>query len=104
MAKKIEQFLQKRTSPLASIYHKVDELNHLNKIFHAIYNNDLGKQCYVVDLTAKTLHLIVTTSAWATKLRFSIPDIIKILKTQPEFNNICKIKYKIDNFKAKAPD
>jgi hypothetical protein len=47
-------------------------------------------------LEGSTLAVVVTNASWATKLRYAIPDIIKNLRTQPEFKTITVIRYYIN--------
>lgn len=39
--------------------------------------------------------IIVDNAAWATRLRYAIPDLLKCVKTQPEFKNLQKIRYTV---------
>ena len=40
-----------------------------------------------------TVNIIVNNAAWATRIRYSLPEIVKTLKAQPEFNQITKVRY-----------
>ena len=42
--------------------------------------------------------IIVDSAAWATNLRYAIPDIIKTLRTQPEFKNLQNIRYHVSRY------
>ena len=43
---------------------------------------DLGAHCKVVNLKQEILILATTTPAWAGRLRFAVPDLLKQLKCQ----------------------
>ncbi len=42
--------------------------------------------------------VIVDNASWATNLRYAIPDIIKTLRTQPEFKGLQSIHYHISRY------
>jgi hypothetical protein len=92
----INQILTDKNSPLAKIIKKSVSLQDLNQLFQNILNNDLSKHCQIAQFAKKTLTLIVDNASWATNLRYAIPDIIKLLRTQPEFKNLKNIRYKIN--------
>ena len=98
MIKHIDKLFKDKRSKLSWIYSKLEEQKHLNAIFHAIYDSDIGKNCYVVDITGHTLNVLVNSQAWASMLRYNIPNIIKIINTQPEFRHVQKIKFSINSF------
>jgi len=39
--------------------------------------------------------VIIDSSAWASKFRYAIPDLLKNLRVQPEFQNLKEIRYQI---------
>jgi|WetSurMetagenome_2_1015567.scaffolds.fasta_scaffold33069_4 hypothetical protein len=97
--KLVSHFLQDKKSPLAKIIAKAQELQYLNKIFAATLEGDLAKHCFITNLIDTQIHITADSSAWATKLRYATPEILKSINTQPEFKNIKKIKYSIGSFK-----
>jgi hypothetical protein len=74
---------------------KTTLLQQLNHIFHNSLNTDLSSHCHIAKQTKNTIVLIVDNASWATNLRYAISDIIKTLRTQPEFRNLQKICYQI---------
>lgn len=70
-------------------------LQQLNHIFHNTLNTELDSHCQIAKQTKEATILIVDNASWATNLRYTIPDIIKTLRTQPEFKNLQKIRYQI---------
>ncbi|MCK4608558.1 MAG: DUF721 domain-containing protein [Gammaproteobacteria bacterium] len=97
MIAKINQFISSGTSPLAKIIQKTAALQQLNQIWHSTLNNELSKHCCVAKHSSnkELLTVIVDNAAWATNLRYAMPDIIKTLRTQPEFNKLIKIRYRL---------
>jgi len=92
----INQILTNKNSSLAKMIKKTVSLQDLNRLFQNILNNDLSKHCQIAKLSKNTLTIIVDNASWATNLRYGLPDIIKLLRTQPEFKNLKDIRYKIN--------
>lgn len=94
--KTIDNILGK-SSVLQNLLSKTKELQYLNKIFAFCLERNLAKHCRIakIDTENRTLHVVVDNPTWATKLRYTIPDILKNLKTQPEFKNIKNISYSV---------
>jgi hypothetical protein len=69
---------------------KAKEIQYLNQIFSCILPSDLAKHCRLakVDVEENILLVVVDSSVWATRIRYAAPDILKNLKTQPEFKSI----------------
>jgi len=83
---------------LTKLIKKTSSLQNLNRLFQEILNNDLSKHCQIAQKTKNLLVIIVDNAAWATNLRYAIPDIIKTLRTQPEFKNLQNIRYHISRY------
>ena len=94
--KTIDTILSKSTV-LQNLLNKTNELQYLSKIFAICLEEKLAKHCRIakMDLENKTLHVAVDNPTWATKLRYVLPDVLKNLRTQPEFKNIKSIKYSV---------
>ncbi|KPJ67557.1 MAG: hypothetical protein AMJ43_04735 [Coxiella sp. DG_40] len=75
---------------------KSSSLQNLNRLFQEMLNDDLSKHCQIAQKTKDSLVIVVDNASWATNLRYAIPDIIKMLRTQPEFKNIRTIRYYIN--------
>lgn len=80
---------------LTKLINKTSSLQNLTQLFQNILDNDLSKHCQIAQKNKNTLTIIVNNAAWATNLRYAIPDILKLLRTQPEFKNIQDIRYRI---------
>lgn len=93
--KTINNILKKDDSNLKKLIKKALSSENLSHVFKTSVDQNLAKYCQFANYKKSTLTLIVTNSSWATKLRFAIPDIIKTLQVNPEFNDISKIKYVI---------
>ena len=91
--KTIGEILTKNASVLTNLIRKSKNVQNLASVFHSMLDASLAKHCKLATLEGSKLNVTVTNAAWATRLRYAIPDIIKILRTQPEFKEISTIHY-----------
>ena len=91
----IKNILTNKNSKLSQILKKASDLKKLNEIFQATINSELAKHCYLVEITKESITLVVDNASWATTLRYTTPDIIKILQAKTEFNALKKIYCKL---------
>jgi hypothetical protein len=83
-------------------------IKYLDKIFKTCLDESLAKNCYLANIGESneennkqnkskiTLLVAVTNQAFATRLRYAIPDILKNLKTHSEFQNVTDITYTLN--------
>ena len=84
----------KKTNPnFAKLIYKSENSFKLNAILSIILGEKLSLYCNFANYNNSELTIAVTSSMWITRLRFIIPNIIKQLKTYPEFKDLNKIKY-----------
>ena len=84
--------------PLAQFITKNNAIKIGDNLFKSIINNyDFSTHCRFFDYQNGELIIEVFGSAWATKVRYAIPEMIKALKLQPEFSDIKKIRYIISH-------
>ncbi len=81
---------------------KAHQLTQLNRLFKSLLDPNLAKHCNLAKLEKDQVTVIADNSAWATKLRFSIPDILKNLHIQPEFKMIKTIKFLVAAAESKT--
>lgn len=94
--KTITDILKKSDSILTKLIAKVKSSEDLEVIFRTALDSNLAKHCHFANYKNSELAITVTNASWATRLRYSIPDIIKQLQVQPEFKDITSIHYTID--------
>ena len=99
--KTIGDILEKNSS-LKKLIKKTQSTKNLEAIFHSILDPDFAKNCHFANFKESVLTITVTNAAWATKLRYTIPDIKKNLCTQPEFKKLTSIRYIINQQKYSA--
>lgn len=92
----IGEILKKNTQ-LTKLLNKSQSTKRLEYVFHSMLDSNLARHCQLTNISGSTLNVVVTNSSWATKLHYSIPDIIKGLRTQPEFKDISSIRYSISH-------
>jgi len=74
------------------IVNQAQQLNQLNQLFKSLIGNALSQHCNLAKIDNKHLIVIADNASWATKLRYTFPEILKTLKTQPEFAQVKTIK------------
>jgi hypothetical protein len=95
--KALHEILEKNATVVANLLKKMKEHQHFSKIFRGMIDKNFAQNCHFANLEKSVLTVTVPNTSWATKLRYAIPDIIKILQTQPEFKKVSKIRYHIEN-------
>jgi hypothetical protein len=96
--KTIGDILEKNSS-LKKLVKKTQTTKNLAAIFYSMLDSDFAKNCHFANFRDSVLTITVTNAAWATKLRYAIPDIIKNLCTQLEFKKLVTIRYVINQQK-----
>jgi len=83
---------------------KANQLTQLNRLFKSLLEPTLAQHCNLAKLEKDQLTVIVDNAAWATKFRFSIPDILKNLRIQPEFKMVKTIRFMVAAAESKPPN
>ena len=87
----------KKESNLTKLVNKAKTYEDLELIFRETLDADLAKHCHFASYKNSVITVAVSNTSWATRLRYTIPDIIKNLRVQPEFNTITSIRYIINS-------
>ncbi|MFZ0219906.1 MAG: DciA family protein [Candidatus Aquirickettsiella sp.] len=82
-------------SILAFIQNKVVQLTALNQIWQAEIANDLAEQTRVANFRDGYLIIECASAVWATRLRYSLPDITAKLSKYVELRELTHIEWKI---------
>jgi hypothetical protein len=64
------------------ILERARQLSRLDQAVLQLLPAELGQHCKVLNLRNKTLILATPSPAWAGRLRFAVPDLLKQLKRQ----------------------
>jgi hypothetical protein len=96
--KTIGEILRKNNSALTKLIKKTQGTQSLAFAFQNMLDSNLAKNCSFANLNLEKsmITVTVTNAAWATRLRYAIPDMIKTLRTQPEFKTVTTIRYLIN--------
>lgn len=83
------------TNLLSQIKVKVAQLQQLNELVKAQLDSSLGQHCCVANVRDNILILEVDSSAWATRLRYLVPELLQKLRTHKELNRLQEIQWYI---------
>lgn len=83
------------TALLGAIKNKAAQLSHLNSLLHAQLETSLTQCCRVANFRENILIIEINSSAWATRLRYLIPELLQKLRREKEFHRLQEIKWYI---------
>ena len=95
--KTIGEILKKNNSSLSKLIGKSQRTRDLASVFQSMLDADLAKNCKFANLDDSVITITVKNAAWATRIRFAIPDLLKNLRTQPEFKKVTNIRYLVNH-------
>ncbi|WP_342146740.1 DUF721 domain-containing protein [Rickettsiella endosymbiont of Aleochara curtula] len=82
-------------SVLAFIQNKVQQLTKLNHIWQAEISGDLAEHTRVANFRDGYLIVECDSAAWATRLRYTLPDITQKLLKHPDLRDLTHIEWNI---------
>lgn len=91
--KTIGEILEKNNSIFTNLIKKTKNTKDLAAVFQGMLDANLTKNCQFAKLEDSVITIAVKNAAWATRIRYAIPDMLKNLRTQPEFKKITSIRY-----------
>jgi len=91
--KTIGEILEKNNSIFTKLIKKTKDTKDLAAVFQSVLDANLTKNCQFAKLEDSVITIAVKNAAWATRIRYAIPDMLKNLRTQPEFKKITSIRY-----------
>ena len=80
---------------LNKLYHHAKDICALNEKLHKHLAPSLSSHCIVANYSDETLTVNADTSAWASKLRYCIPDILKFAKLECGLSNLKTVRVKV---------
>lgn len=98
--KTIGEILEKNNFIFTKLIKKSQNTKELAIRFQGMLDTNLAKNCQFANLEGPVITITVKNAAWATRIRYAIPDILKNIRTQPEFKMVTKIRYSVDNHAA----
>ncbi len=79
-------------STLKSILLHTESLKLFQRIVSQKIKPELAKHCQVANIRAETLTLSTDHANWATKLRYSTPELLRVLQSTPDIPFISTIR------------
>ena len=98
-ATSVKQLLQTQHSALQRIFAKVRQLNELNELLKKELEPELVKHCMVANVYTDRLIVLVENGSIATRLRFSVPDLLPRLKAHNLLKDIKTVECRIGQLK-----
>jgi len=80
---------------LNKLYHHAMAICALNEKLHKHLAPSLSNHCNVANYSDETLTVNADTSAWASKLRYCIPDILKFAKLECGLTNLKTVRVRV---------
>jgi hypothetical protein len=71
------------------------ELKRLNERLKALLPPTLATHAEVAVVREDTLVLLASSAAWAARLRYSVPDILRLLATDEAFPGVRNIRIRV---------
>ena len=94
--KTVGDILNKDNFLFTSMIKKNKNMQNLASVFQSMLDENFAKNCQFASLEGSVVNIMIKNPAWATRVRYAIPDMLKNLRTQPEFKAVTSICYFID--------
>lgn len=92
----ITNYLQQDSKALGSIITKVEQLQAWNSYLrNSLEEETLRDHCQIVSILDSTLIIVADSSAWLTRLRFFLPELLPRLRQYPSLAHIKTISCKV---------
>lgn len=103
-SRSLDKLFEEARDELAILVTRTRQLKRLTRGFRSLLDNELAPHCYIGNLEATTLSIYVDSAAWATRLRFQVPQLIpKLRQLEPIFSNLENLQVKILTQRDEAP-
>jgi len=87
---------------LNKLYQHAKDICALNEKLHKHLAPSLRSHCNVANYSDETLTVNADTSAWASKLRYCIPDILEFAKLECGLTNLKTVRVRVSPIHHKA--
>jgi hypothetical protein len=81
---------------LQYIFGKLEVLKNLEKKISPCLPEDIRRFCRLANYENSVLKFAVPNSVWGTRLRYSLPELLKILTSKSDLPKIKSIEYYIE--------
>lgn len=93
--KTIATYIKNDQHSCSDLVKKAQTIQQIGKELNAELNPSLRGHCTLANINQDVATLITPSSAWATRLRYNIPEIISILRDKLGQKNLKTIRIKI---------
>jgi len=94
-AKSLSDLFLHGSAQLKDMYQKVESIKKLDKLLKRFLDPALAAHCKVANIQKSCLILETTSPAWATRLRYQIPDLLNQLRKDGGLHHLGSIRYYI---------
>ena len=84
-------------SSISELYKKAIFYKKLDTKLKKNLNLDIQNHFQLSNIEKNVVTIVVDSSSWATRLRYNIPKILKVMNDQLNFTTIKTIRIKVEN-------
>jgi hypothetical protein len=95
-SRSLDKLFEEAHDDLAILITRTRQLKRLTSLFRSLLDSELAPHCYISKIEDTSLTIYVDSAAWATRLRFQVPQLI------PQLHPVNPIFSKLDNIKVKV--
>jgi len=95
-SRSLDKLFDEAHDDLAILITRTRQLRRWTGIFRAQLDADLAPHVYLGNMDESSLTVYVDSAAWATRLRFQVPQLLPLLRqTNPTFKKLVNIQVKV---------
>lgn len=92
----MDKLFEEAHDDLAILITRTRQLKRWTNLLRSRLDKELAQHCYISSIEEVTLTVYVDSAAWATRLRFQVPQLIpELRKTNPVFSKLEHIQVKL---------
>jgi hypothetical protein len=96
LSRSLDKLFEEAHDDLGILVTRTRQLKRWTSIFRTHTDTDLAPHCFISNIEDSTLTIYVDSAAWATRLRFQVPQLIPVLRaSNPVFAKLESIKVKV---------
>jgi len=93
--KHFRELISDNIDNLSALYKQTLAILSIQNILRSSLGSDLAQHVHVANITPDSIVIFTENQSWATKLRFRIPEIIKITRTHTGFKDLESVRIKV---------
>ena len=93
----ISSLIFEDNSSMYELYKKAIFYKKIDTKLKKFLNLDIQNHFQLSNIEKNVATIVVDSSSWATRLRYNIPKILKVMNNQLNFTNIKTIRIKVKN-------